>query len=99
MKAKDWWIYQERKDSEPWAIHVIARKYYRKCRADFTLYADWCGNDSKKIEFEDISIVSNSQEAFLGAFRNFAKARGHPLHKCDETQIRTELNDLKYQLN
>lgn len=95
MKKKDYWIYQTRKEKEPWCIHMFATKDGRKIRADFEIYAEWIDNESHKIDVKDVSIVNNTQEAFLGSFRLIASRRGHQLTKGDETQIRTEINELK----
>lgn len=55
-RVKDYWIYQERRKSVPWAVHIFATKEGRAIRCDFDFYAEWITNKSNKITVKDVSI-------------------------------------------
>lgn len=57
-RVKDFWIYQERRKSVPWAIHIFATKEGRSIRCDFDLFAEWLPNKSKKVTVKDIALYN-----------------------------------------
>lgn len=94
MKRKEWWIYQERKEEVPWAVHVDAVKDGRKVTATFEVFAEWINNKSKRMVFQDVPIT-NGASSFLLAFHRLADSRGHPLTDADEMQVKYEIKMLK----
>lgn len=93
MKEHSWWIYQERKVEEPWAIHVTARKSQRRIRADTEIYADWLPTPSKRMLLHDTSIVQS--RTWLSEVGKILAAYGHPLQERDVGQLEQELRELK----
>ena len=92
-RVKDFWIYQERRKSVPWAIHIFATKEGRSIRCDFDLLAEWLPNKSKKITVKDIALY------------NVAKRVQHICEKCnveftvqDAAQIEHDLKLLKQDM-
>lgn len=97
MKVREWWIYQSRKVPEPWALHITARKEYRRIRADCEIYADWFFSPSKRFLIQDVSIVQSSN--LIELIAKICKRHGHDITNDDERQIRQELRDLKASFN
>lgn len=93
MKEQSWWIYQERKVAEPWAIHLKATKSQRRIRADTEIYADWLPTKSKRMLLHDTSIVQS--RTWLGEVGKILAAYGHPLMERDVEQLEQELKELK----
>lgn len=93
MKEKSWWIYQGRKVTEPWAIHLAARKERRRIRADTEIYADWLNIPSKRLVIGDMSIVQAS--SWIDEIGRILVAYDHPLDGADRQQLEQELKDLK----
>lgn len=57
-KVKDWWIYQERKTDEPWALHLVVQKDGRSIRCKGELFAEWVSSDSHKFVFDLVPLSS-----------------------------------------
>ena len=57
-RVKDFWIYQERRKSVPWAIHIFATKEGRSVRCDFDLFAEWLPIKSKKVTVKDVALYN-----------------------------------------
>ena len=93
MKEKSWWIYQGRKVTEPWAIHLTARKERRRIRAGTEIYADWLNIPSKRLVIGDMSIVQAS--SWIDEIGRILAACDHPLDGADRQQLEQELKDLK----
>lgn len=93
MKVKEYWVYQDREVDEPWAIYIVARKHYRKIRADTVIYSDLIGNESKSLEIKDISIVSSSM--WINEIDRILKAIGMPLDESDINQLKDSLEAVK----
>ena len=93
MKEQSWWIYQERKVEEPWAIHLTARKERRRIRADTEIYADWLNIPSKRLIIGDMSIVQAS--SWIEAIGRILAVYDHPLDGTDRQQLEEALKDLK----
>lgn len=93
MKEKSWWVYQDRKVTEPWAIHLTARKERRRIRADTEIYADWLNIPSKRLIIGDMSIVQAS--SWIETIGRILAVYDHPLDGTDRQQLEEELKDLK----
>lgn len=93
MKEQSWWIYQERKVKEPWAIHLKATKSQRRIHVDTEIYADWIPTQSKRMLLYDASIAQSM--AWLGEVGKILAAYGHPLTERDVRQLERELDELK----
>jgi len=93
MKEKSWWVYQGRKVTEPWAIHLTARKERRRIRADTEIYADWLNIPSKRIVIGDMSIVQSS--SWIETIGRILAAYDHPLDGTDRQQLEGALKDLR----
>ena len=93
MKEKSWWVYQGRKVTEPWAIHLTARKERRRIRADTEIYADWLNIPSKRLIIGDMSIVQSS--SWIDEIGRILAAYDHPLDGTDRQQLEEALKDLK----
>ena len=93
MKEKSWWVYQGRKVTEPWAIHLTARKERRRIRADTEIYADWLNIPSKRFVIGDMSIVQAS--SWIDEIGRILAAYDHPLDGADREQLEQALKDLK----
>lgn len=57
-RVKDFWIYQERRKSVPWALHIFATKEGRSIRCDFDLFSEWLPNKSKKVTVKDVALYN-----------------------------------------
>lgn len=93
MKEKSRWVYQGRKVTEPWAIHLTARKERRRIRADTEIYADWLNTSSKRFLIGDMSIVHTSR--WIETIGRILAAYDHPLDGTDRQQLEEALEDLK----
>lgn len=93
MKEQSWWIYQDRNVSEPWAIHLTARKERRRIRADTEIYADWLNTSSKRFLINDMSIVQTS--SWIDTVARILATYDHPLNGHDREQLEQELRELK----
>lgn len=93
MKEKSWWVYQGRKVTEPWAIHLKARKERRRIRADTEIYADWINTSSKRFLIGDMSIVQTP--SWIETIGMILAAYDHPLDGTDRQQLEEALKDLK----
>lgn len=93
MKEKSWWVYQGRKVTEPWAIHLTARKERRRIRAETEIYADWLNTSSKRLVIGDMSIVQAS--GWIDEIGRILAAYDHPLDGADRQQLDEALKDLK----
>lgn len=93
MKEKSWWVYQGRKVTEPWAIHLTARKERRRIRADTEIYANWLNIPSKRLVIGDMSIVQAS--SWIDEIGRILAACDHPLDGTDRQQLEEALKDLK----
>lgn len=93
MKEKSWWVYQDRKVTEPWAIHLTARKERRRIRADTEIYADWLNTSSKRLIIGDMSIVQAS--SWIDEIGRILAVYDHPLNGADREQLEQALKDLK----
>lgn len=93
MKELSWWVYQGRKVTEPWAIHLTARKERRRIRADTEIYADWFNIPSKRFLIRDMSIVQTSR--WIDGIGRILAAYDHPLDATDREQLEEALKDLK----
>lgn len=85
-RVKDYWIYQERRKSVPWAIHLFATKDGRKTRCDFDMYAEWIPNASKRLTVKNVSIWSVKDEV-----QRICASLDMPFEKEDAGQIKSEL--------
>ena len=93
MKEKSWWVYQDRKVTEPWAIHLTARKERRRIRADTEIYADWLPTKSRRMLLYDVPIAQS--RTWLGEVGKILAAYGHLLTERDVGQLERELDELK----
>lgn len=93
MKEKSRWVYQSRKVTEPWAIHLTARKERRRIRADTEIYADWLNTSSKRFLIGDMSIVQTPR--WIETIGRILAAYDHPLDGTDRQQLEEALKDLK----
>jgi hypothetical protein len=93
MKEQSWWIYQDRKVPDPWAIHLTARKERRRIRADTEIYADWFINPNKRFLISDISIVQSAN--WVDTVARILATYDHPLNGHDREQLLSELKELK----
>ena len=93
MKEQSWWIYQERKVKEPWAIHLKATKLQRRIYVNTEIYADWIPTKSKRMLLCDVSIVQS--RTWLCEVGKILAAYKHPLTERDAGQLERELDELK----
>ena len=93
MKEQSWWIYQDRKVPDPWAIHLTARKERRRIRADTEIYADWFTNPNKSFLISDMSIVQSAN--WVDTVARILATYDHPLNDRDREQLLSELKELK----
>lgn len=93
MKEQSWWIYQERKVKEPWAIHLKATKSQRRIHVNTEIYADWLPTESRRMLLYDVSIAQS--RTWLGEVGRILAAYGHPLTERDVGQLERELDELK----
>lgn len=93
MKKLDRWVYQAREVAQPWALHISARKEYRKIRADAEIYADYFTNKTHQMLIRDASI--NRAEMFLAVVDYVLGKYGHPLTETDKQQITDTITDIK----
>lgn len=93
MKEKSMWIYQERNVSEPWAIHLSARKERRRIWANTEIYTDWPDVPGKRLLISEMSIVDAGK--WIDTVGYFLDIYGHPLDNRDREQLRRELKELK----
>lgn len=92
-RKTEFWIYQERRDCEPWAIHVFAE---RKGRAkwyscNFAFYAEWLNNKSQCVNVENVKIMKNDIRAFIDVVKLICDTHGRELTDRDKAQINHEL--------
>lgn len=93
MKEKSWWIYQDRKVDEPWALHVTARKDRRRIRGDTEVYAEWIRTPSKSMLIADTTLVA--LDTWLESIGYIMDKFGHPLTVTDIDQLKSEIAMLK----
>ena len=93
MKKQDRWVYQAREVAQPWALHISARKEYRKIRADAEIYADYFTNKTHRMLIRDASITR--AEMFLAVVDEVLGMYGHPLTETDKQQITDTITDIK----
>ena len=97
MKELDRWVYQAREVAQPWALHISARKEYRKIRADAEIYADYFtdyfNNKTHRMLIRDVSIAQ--AKTFLAVVGWVLGMYGHPLTETDKQQITDTITDIK----
>ena len=93
MKKLDRWVYQAREVAQPWALHISARKEYRKIRADAEIYADYFNNKTHRMLIRDVPIVQ--AKTFLAVVDDMLGMYGHPLTETDKQQIMDTITDIK----
>ena len=93
MKKLDRWVYQAREVAQPWALHISARKEYRKIRADAEIYADYFTNETHRMLIRDVSIAQ--AKTFLAVVGEVLGMYGHPLTETDKQQITGTITDIK----
>lgn len=93
MKEKSWWIYQGGDASDPWAIHLTARKERRRIRASTEIYADWFTNPSKRFLIGDMSIVQATR--WIETVGLVLDMHDHPLTEGDRGHLEQSLKELK----
>ena len=93
MKKQDRGVYQAREVAQPWAMHISARKEYRKIRADAEIYADYFTSKTHRMLIRDASI--NRAEMFLAVVDEVLGMYGHPLTETDKQQITDTITDIK----
>lgn len=93
MKQLDRWVYQAREVAQPWALHIAARKEYRKIRADSEIYADYFTNKTHQMLIRDVSIAQ--AKTFLAVVDWVLGMYGHPLTETDKQQITDTITDIK----
>ena len=93
MKQLDRWGYQAREVAQPWALHIVARKEYRRIRAYAEIYADYFTNDTHRMLIRDVSIAQ--AKTFSAVVGYVIGMYGHPLTETDKQQITGTITDIK----
>ena len=92
-KVQSWWIYQGRRVTEPWTIHVFCTKEGRKIRCDFDLFAEWIPNKSRRLTARDIP----TSERFIQQVQDICVSLGVEFTESDAQTIREELTEMLKQ--
>ena len=89
--TRDYWLYQERKVKEPFALHVwVIDKHH----ADFRFYAEYLPAKSRNYLYVDISF-----KEFTRILEAFAKSACIELETSDYDQIAELYLSIKQDLN
>lgn len=92
-RVKDFWIYQQRRKSVPWAVHIFATKEGRTITCDFDIFAEWIPCDSKRMTVESVSIHR------VGDYiRDICEKYDQDYTVQDASQVEYELKILKNDL-